>query len=264
MMRTRDSFPGSLVSTLVSTLVSSLWRVARAISRHAAPLALALVLGGTARAQAPAPTGKPAAAPAAAATAKPAPAAAAKPAPAAAAPGAAGPKTVTVSAPPPPPPPAPAVPKPAPELKELDWLKGTWRCTGKVPAGMTGPGSVAHSYRSTFKVTRGLNDFWFIIDYEQKKSGEHNLPVKAHVIYGWDAAGKSFVGYAFDSFGGVSAERGTVQDGNWSAAGDQMVGTQKVPYRETITKKSDKEAVMKGEWKMAHDWETVFEDTCKK
>ena len=46
--------------------------------------------------------------------------------------------------------------------------------------------------------------------------------------------------------------------------GDGQMGGQKISFRETYTKKSDKEMVWSGEMKMGKDWIPVGTDTCKK
>ena len=248
----------------------------------AVPLVL-LAAAGVAAAQGK-PAEKAAAAPAPAAAPTPPPAKPAPPPPAArpatapppakaagAAPSAAPPAAAPVppAAPAPaaaattPPPPVEA-PKPPAELKEFDWLKGSWRCDGKAAAGSMGPGSPAHTYKASFKVVRALNDFWVVLDYEQRKSKDHALPVKAHGMYGWDPGAKRYVAYGFDSFGGVSIVQGGFDNGTWSATGDQLMEGRKIPWRETMSKKGDREVVVRGEWKTVGDWETLFEDTCKK
>jgi hypothetical protein len=127
-----------------------------------------------------------------------------------------------------------------------------------------GPGSPEHTYKASFKLARSLNEFWVTLDYEQRKSKDHPLPVKAHGLYGWDPGAKKYVAYGFDSFGGVSVVQGGFEGGTWSATGDQFMEGRRIPWRETMTKKGDREVVVKGEWKTGGDWETLFEDTCKK
>jgi Protein of unknown function (DUF1579) len=160
--------------------------------------------------------------------------------------------------------PAGEVPKPALELAQLDWLKGTWRCDGTAPEGAAGPGSPAQKYKSTFKFGPALDGFWAQMSYEQKKSKTHPVAVKAQGMINWDASQRKFLAWGFDSMGGVSVVTAMVNDGGWSANGEQIMGGKRVPYRESITKKGDKEIVAKGEWKMGPEWSTLFEDTCKK
>jgi hypothetical protein len=160
--------------------------------------------------------------------------------------------------------PAGELPRPAPELGQLDWLKGSWRCDGTTPAGAMAPGSPAQKYKATFKFGRTLDGYWADMEYEQKKSPTHPTAVKVHGLINWDASQGKFVAWGFDSLGGVSVVTASVNDGGWVATGEQVMGGKRVPYRESITRQGDREMVSKGEVKMGADWTTLFENVCKK
>ncbi|HEX3902019.1 MAG TPA: DUF1579 family protein [Polyangia bacterium] len=220
--------------------------------------ALATVAGGAA---AQTPTAGPPPPPAAAMpAAKPAAApAAAKPATAAApAPAAAKPAVAAAPAAPPPPP----APKPAAELDQLKMFEGTWKCDGKQPAGPMGPEQV---YKSSFKGKKDVDNFWLTFEYTQKKSKVHPMPITAKGFLGYDPAAKKYVTLGVDNMGGSMNETSP----GWEAdkltfVGDGQMGGQKISFRETYTKKSDKEMVWSGEMKMGKDWIPVGTDTCKK
>ena len=201
---------------------------------------------------------KPAAAPAPApAAAKPAPVpAAAKPA-TAAAPAPAAAKPAVAAAPPPPP-----APKPAAELEQLKLFEATWKCEGKQPAGPMGP---EQDYKSTFKGKKDVESFWISFEYSQKKSKGHALPIIAKGYLGYDPAAKKYVTLGVDNMGGSVTESAP----GWEAdkltfTGDGQMGGQKISFRETYTKKGDKEMIWSGEMKMGKDWIPVGTDTCKK
>ena len=208
------------------------------------------------------PAAKPAAAAPAPAAAKPvaAPAvapAAAKPATAAApAPTATKPVAAAPAAPPPP------APKPAAELEQLKMFEATWRCEGKQPAGPMGP---EQDYKSTFKGKKDVESFWISFEYSQKKSKAHAMPVMAKGYIGYDPAAKKYVSLGVDNMGGSVTESSP----GWEAdkltfTGDGQMGGQKISFRETYTKKSDKEMIWSGEMKMGKDWIPVGTDICKK
>ena len=210
-------------------------------------------------APAPAPAAaKPVAAPAAAApAAKTAPAAAPTAAKAAAAPAATKPAVAAAPAAPPPP-----APKPAAELEQLKMFEATWRCEGKQPAGPMGP---EQDYKSTFKGKKDVESFWISFEYSQKKSKAHAMPVTAKGYIGYDPAAKKYVSLGVDNMGGSVSETSP----GWEAdkltfTGDGQMGGQKISFRETYTKKSDKEMIWSGEMKMGKDWIPVGTDTCKK
>lgn len=214
-----------------------------------AVLAIAAV-SGAALAQAP----KPATPPPAPAASKPAPA---MPAPAAPPPAAAPAAAAPAAAPSP-----PGLPKPAAELDQLKFFEGSWRCDGKAPAGPMGP---EHSYKSTFKVKRELDGFWYAADYEQRKSKENPIPVKARVHLGYDTGTKKFLFAGVDNMGGMVNETSAGWEGDkMVAAGEGSAMGQKIGFRETFTRKSDKELTWQGELKMGKDWMVVGNDTCKK
>ena len=225
-------------------------------------------LAGSAAAQTPTagpPPPPPAALPAAKPAAAPAPTpAAAKPT--AAAPAAAKPAAAPAAAKPavaaaPAAPPAPA-PKPAAELDQLKMFEGTWKCDGKQPAGPMGPEQI---YKSSFKGKKDVDNFWLAFEYTQKKSKVHAMPISAKGYLGYDPAAKKYVTLGVDNMGGSVTESSP----GWEAdkltfVGDGQMGGQKISFRETYTKKSDKEMVWSGEMKMGKDWIPVGTDTCKK
>ncbi len=202
---------------------------------------------------------KPAAAPAPApVAAKPAPAPAPAKPPAAAPAPAAKPVVAAATAAPPPPP----APKPAAELEQLKMFEATWRCEGKQPAGPMGP---EQDYKSTFKGKKDVDSFWIAFEYSQKKSKAHTMPIITKGYVGYDPAAKKYVTLGVDNMGGSVTESSS----GWEAdkltfTGDGQMGGQKISFRETYTKKGDKEMVWSGEMKMGKDWIPVGTDTCKR
>jgi hypothetical protein len=223
--------------------------------------ALATVAGSAA---AQTPSAGPPPPPAAAMPAKPA--AAPAPAPAAAKPAAAPPPAATkpavaAAAAPAAPPPPPA-PKPAAELDQLKMFEATWKCEGKQPAGPMGP---EQDYKSTFKGKKDVESFWISFEYSQKKSKAHVMPIVAKGYLGYDPAAKKYVTLGVDNMGGSVSETSP----GWEAdkltfTGDGQMSGQKISFRETYTKKGDKEMIWSGEMKMGKDWIPVGTDTCKK
>jgi hypothetical protein len=166
---------------------------------------------------------------------------------------------------PPPPPaiaPTPARPTPAPELRELAPLEGSWRCEGTSPAGPFGP---EQSYKATLKVKKDLADFWYAVEYEQKKTKQHKDPMTARGFVGYDTAARSFVRIATDSLGGwASATSKGWQDGKLVFTGELAAMGQRIPFRETYTRKSEREILAVGELKIGKDWIALGNDTCRR
>jgi hypothetical protein len=136
---------------------------------------------------------------------------------------------------------APAMPaaKPAPELDQLKFLNGKWRCDGKQFANpMFGP---EHTFKATAEQKPAADGFWDQYSYEEKKAKDHH-GVKVQGFWGWDQGGKRLV------------RVGATNAGDWDAGsapgleGDKIVWTGDfsgpmghMGYRHTFIKKSDKE-----------------------
>jgi hypothetical protein len=236
-----------------------------------------LIAAGVARADAPKPTTPPTPTPgpppppAAALPPKPVPPAAAAPAatpappaqpPAVAPPRSATPPPAPSETLPTPPTPPPPAPKPAPELAELKPLEGNWRCEGTMPAGPFGP---EQGWRSTFKVKKDLDGFWYALEYEQRKSKQHPSPTTAHGLLGYDTAAKKFVATGADSMGGWATQISPGWTGDKLVfTGDLSLAGQRLPFRETYTRKGERELISVVELKMGKDWIALGTDICRR
>ena len=110
-----------------------------------------------------------------------------------------------------------------------------------------------------------MDGFWYVVDYEQRKSKDHPMPVKGHGHVGYDLAAKKYVGLGVDSVGGWVTESSPGWEGDklvW--LGDASVLGQKVSLRETFAKKADREMVWMGEMKLGKDWTLLGTDTCRR
>jgi hypothetical protein len=163
--------------------------------------------------------------------------------------------------------PAMEIPKPAPELDQLKVLEGTWNCDGTMPAGAMGPGSPAQSVKSTMKMKKSLDGFWYMTDYEEKKTKTHPVAIKAHGPMGFDPTAKKFVMMGVDNMGGYVTETSTGWEGDKMVlTGDGMLMGQKASVRDTITKKGNNELVWASDMKMggAADFSSMGEQHCKR
>jgi hypothetical protein len=155
----------------------------------------------------------------------------------------------------------PGPPKPPAELDQLKWTEGTWRCEGKAPAGAMGP---EHGYKSTMKIKRELDGFWMAGEYEQKKSKDNPMPIKARSFLGYDPVAKKIVSVGVDNVGGALQQTGAFEADKISTSGEGSMGGQKVGFREVITKTGDRALTWHGEVRMGKDWMVIGDDTCKK
>ena len=91
------------------------------------------------------------------------------------------------------------------------------------------------------------------------------MPIKGHGHVGFDTAAKKFVALGVDNVGGWITETSPGWEGDkivWTGEGSVL--GQKIGFRETFTKKSDKELVWTAEMKMAKDWVLLGTDSCKR
>jgi hypothetical protein len=159
------------------------------------------------------------------------------------------------------PPPAAGPPKPSAELDGIKWLEGNWRCQGKAPAGAMGP---EHAYKSTMKIKRDLDGFWYAGDYEQKKSKENPIAIKARNFLGYDPVAKKVVSVGVDNLGGALQQTGSIAGDKISTEGEGSMGGQKVGFKELFTKTGDRALTWHGEVRVGKDWVVVGDDTCKR
>jgi hypothetical protein len=121
-----------------------------------------------------------------------------------------------------------------------------------------------HAYKSTIKVKRDLDGFWYVGEYEQKKSKDNPMAVKARSFIGFDPVAKKVVSIGVDSFGGALQLSGAIEGDKISSEGEGAMGGQKMGFKETYTKIGDKGLTWHGELKMGKDWMVIGDDTCKR
>jgi hypothetical protein len=211
---------------------------------------LALVLATSAFAadppKAPAPASPPAKPAAATSAAKPAAAPAAAPAP-----------TSTPAAH------EAAPPPPAPELSAaLKPLEGKWRCDGKAPDSQF---AKAHAVKADLALKSDLNGYWYVARYEEKKTKENANPYAMNASYGFDPSKKQLVRTDTDNMGMITHLASKGWEGDKLAWAGDVMGPQKMQFRETLTKKSDREVMTMMELAGPDGkWVTLQEMTCKK
>jgi hypothetical protein len=157
--------------------------------------------------------------------------------------------------------PPPGPPQPPPELDQLKWMEGIWRCEGKAPAGPMGP---ERGYKAAMKIKRELDGFWYAGEYEQKKSKENPMAIKARSFLGYDPVTKKVVSVGVDNVGGALQQTGTLEPDKVSTTGEGSMGGQKVGFREVITKTGDRSLTWHGEVRMGKDWIVIGDDSCKR
>ncbi|HXI57529.1 MAG TPA: DUF1579 family protein [Polyangia bacterium] len=214
------------------------------IERTIATCALMTLLPlAAARAEDKAPATKPAPA---------APAPAAKPAAAAPAPAA----TAPAAAP-------PAAPSPSPELEAfMKGFEGNWKCDTKFAANAFGPGSPELAVKSSVKIKKDLNGFWYRGEYEMKKT-KTTPAMKGYFFIGYDPGTKQALITGMDTMGGLASGTGNITGDSATFVEEGFMMGQKVKSREVMEKK-DKGVTHKFELDMGKGFQPMGEDNCKK
>jgi hypothetical protein len=153
-------------------------------------------------------------------------------------------------------------PKPAPEMSQVKYFAGSWKCSGDAPASPFGP---AHKTQSTMTLKLDLDGFWYAGMMTEMKTASNPHPVKGMVHVGYDASAKQYVVLWLDNFGSWATEMSPGWQGDTMMfTGDQMVMGEKAGARDTFVKKSDTEYTHKFELQMKGQWSPIVDETCKK
>lgn len=153
--------------------------------------------------------------------------------------------------------------QPPPELNQLQYFQGTWRCDGKP----IDPSSSLPPIELSWNVKRDLDNFWYIGQAEQKRSPVNPNPIKSREFLGYDAASKNFIRLIVASGGDLLNFRSP----GWQARtliweGTLVTRGQKIPLRETITQKNENEfSATYYDFSQAEgQWKPQSEEICKK
>ncbi len=152
--------------------------------------------------------------------------------------------------------------KPPAELKNLEWMIGTWKCDGKMKDMMGGGEDIVT--KSTAKGKWDLDKHWILSTYEMKKT--KTMPgMKMSGWAGYDSSQKKYFWAGVDNWGGMMASWSAgptndvwVFEGNMSGMGMQMKS------RMTFTKTGDKTMTVSSEMQQGKDWVKMGEDSCKR
>lgn len=134
------------------------------------------------------------------------------------------------------------MPRPAPELEQLGFFVGRWRCEGKMFANPMGP---EQPLAATFEVKEDLDGFWLHARYEEEPSKQRPMVMRAVEFWGYDAHAKQFVNHRVDSMGGAPkfvADGWKGDDFEW--LGDFPLMGNLVPFKGTFRRRGTNEFLM--------------------
>ena len=155
----------------------------------------------------------------------------------------------------------PPAPKPPAQLDQLKSFLGNWKCAGKQMATpMYGP---EHAITGSASSKLEVDGFWQQITYEEKKSKEHP-GLRLVGLWGYDLGGKRFIRAFGSSMGGWDSATSVGFNGDkmvWT--GDLSSPAGRMPFRQTFTKKGDKEWSFRLELNPQGSWIPLSDVTCK-
>jgi hypothetical protein len=131
-----------------------------------------------------------------------------------------------------------APPPPAPELAAaMKGMEGKWACTGAAPDS---PFAKAHPIAGDMAARSDLNGYWYLSRYEEKKTKENPMPYVMESTVGFDPSKKHLVRTDIDGMGMITHLTSKGWEGDKMTWSGEVMGM-KMQFKETITKKSDKE-----------------------
>ena len=111
------------------------------------------------------------------------------------------------------------MPKPAPELKQLNWMAGSWKLVGDVKPGPMGPGGKM----TMTEDVRWMQGNFFLVS-RSKFSGGGMGSGSGIAVMGYDADAKKYTYNEFNSWGEATKSTGTVDGKTWSWYGEDKMG----------------------------------------
>lgn len=152
--------------------------------------------------------------------------------------------------------------QPPAELRKLDFMAGSWKCSGDV---FETPMAPAHKSSGTVEVKWSHDGHWLAFTYAEKKSAAAPMPVTFSGYIGFDPEQKQYVLGGVDSLGGYNTEASMgMENDAFVFTGPWHMGTMTANSRDTFTRKSDRELVHIGEVEMNGQWVKFTQDDCMK
>ncbi|HVR63384.1 MAG TPA: DUF1579 family protein [Polyangia bacterium] len=155
------------------------------------------------------------------------------------------------------------MPKPSADLEAfMKGFEGNWKCDTKFAANAFGPGSPEMTVKSTVKIKKDLDGFWYRGDFELKKTKA--MPgIKGYFFVGYDPGAKQALITTIDGMGGLATGSGAISGDSVTFLEDGYMSGAKVKSRETMEKRQ-KGLYHKFEVDAGTGFQLVGEDTCQK
>ncbi len=151
---------------------------------------------------------------------------------------------------------------PDPKLRELDFLVGSFRCTGTAFASPMAP-QHATSAEVTSKWENG--GYWLAATYAEKKTADNAMPFRFTGYFGYDAEMKKLVVGGVDNMGGYSTGASDGISGDAIVfSGPWHMNGMTANSRDTFRNLGGGKISHTGEIEMDGKWMKMGEETCTK
>jgi len=152
--------------------------------------------------------------------------------------------------------------RPHPQLRQLDYLIGTFDCDGEVLAT---PFSMRHPMQRTLTSKLDLDGHWLFMRIDDVTTAEHPRPIRGNWQITFDQAEDRFVSLWADNLGRWALQTSAGWEGDSVAfVGDALVNGKPGAVRDTLTRRSADEMHFLVEFQIDGVWTRYLESTCRR
>jgi hypothetical protein len=159
---------------------------------------------------------------------------------------------------------AQGAPQPAPEMSQLKFFLGTFKCKGDALPSPVDP-SGRRPIERTITSKMDLDDFFLFMRMDDTKTKENPRPIRGNWQLIYDGKEKNFVAIWTDNLGrwfpqtSVGWQKDVI-----TFTGEFTMNDKKGVVRDVLTKKSEQEMVMTVDLQSGSSWVPFLELTCRK
>lgn len=151
-------------------------------------------------------------------------------------------------------------PQPSPELRQLEFFVGTFRCKGEA---FKTPMSMPHPVERTIAGKMDLDGFWLFIRFDDKDSVTNPMPIRGNWQLAYNGRERNFVALWTDNLGRWFPQTSVGWQGNSIAfTGEFTLNDQRGVVRDSFTRKSEREMIMTVDIQRDGDWMPLLRFDC--
>jgi Protein of unknown function (DUF1579) len=153
-----------------------------------------------------------------------------------------------------------ARPQPSPELRQLGFFVGTFRCKGEA---FKTPMSEPHPVERTIAGKMDLDGFWLFMRFDDMASATNPMPIRGNWQLAHNARERNFVALWTDNLGRWFPQTSAGWEGDSIAfTGEFTLNDQKGVVRDSFTRKSEREMIMTVDIPHDGDWMPLLKFDC--